>query len=230
MKKVICTLSALALLIAGVACKQVSKCPEGAVDLGIVMTREDGTTYSLYWAESNLCESGLCGNPKANGDYYSWGEIKPKDCYDSKTYKWYKRSYGDLEDRLVKYNTNSYYGVVDNKIVLDLEDDVANVTLGGKWRIPTDAEWEALMNQCTWTLTGGGWSVTAPNGNSIYLPKAGYRADTDIYDTSLFGYYRSSSLDTDNPMFAQIVFLQYGNVYRCGMFRTTGFSVRPVTE
>ena len=29
-----------------------SKCPKGAVDLGIVMTRSDGTTYKLYWSSS----------------------------------------------------------------------------------------------------------------------------------------------------------------------------------
>ena len=45
--------------------------PEGAVDMGIVMTREDGSTYKLYWAESNLCESGLCQRPEDLGDYYA---------------------------------------------------------------------------------------------------------------------------------------------------------------
>ncbi len=50
------------------------KVPEGAVDLGIVMTREDGTTYNLYWAKSNLCENGLCANTDDYGDYFAWGE------------------------------------------------------------------------------------------------------------------------------------------------------------
>jgi hypothetical protein len=51
--------------------------PKGAVDLGVVITREDGTTYALYWAESNLCETGLCANPEDYGDYYAWGETVP---------------------------------------------------------------------------------------------------------------------------------------------------------
>ena len=51
--------------------------PEVMVDLGIVMTRKDGTTYKLYWASSNLCEDGLCKNPQDYGDYYAWGEIEP---------------------------------------------------------------------------------------------------------------------------------------------------------
>ena len=45
--------------------------PEGAVDMGIVMTREDGSTYKLYWAETNLCDSGLCQSPEDLGDYYA---------------------------------------------------------------------------------------------------------------------------------------------------------------
>ena len=51
--------------------------PEGTVDLGIVLTREDGTTYRLYWATSNLCEDGLCPNPEDYGDYFAWGETEP---------------------------------------------------------------------------------------------------------------------------------------------------------
>ena len=64
---------ALAILLAGAACNpkesdtvKESECPEGAVDLGIVMTREDGSTYKLYWAKSNLCKSGLCVNKRAS--------------------------------------------------------------------------------------------------------------------------------------------------------------------
>lgn len=51
--------------------------PEGAVDMGIVMTREDGSTYKLYWAETNLCEIGLCQRPEDLGDYYAWEETQP---------------------------------------------------------------------------------------------------------------------------------------------------------
>ena len=43
------------------------------------MTREDGTTYKLCWAKSNLCETGLCADPEDYGDYYAWGEMEPKE-------------------------------------------------------------------------------------------------------------------------------------------------------
>ena len=54
-----------------------SQCPEGAVDLGIIMPREDGTTYRLFWAESNLSKDGLCPKPEDFGDYYAWGGTEP---------------------------------------------------------------------------------------------------------------------------------------------------------
>ena len=86
MKKTVIAFSALAILFAGAACNpkesdtaKESKCPEGAVDLGIVMTREDGSTYKIYWAKSNLCKSGLCANPEDYGDYYAWEEVSSKE-------------------------------------------------------------------------------------------------------------------------------------------------------
>jgi len=80
------------------------------------MTREDGTTYKLYWAKSNLSTSGLCANPKEYGDYYAWGGTEPKIEYSVSTDEWGS-------------------------------DDAAREVLGGKWRIPTDAEWTALSGQ-----------------------------------------------------------------------------------
>ena len=74
-------LSLAALMVLAVSCKKdkpaAPKVPGGVVDMGIIMTREDGTTYKLYWAKSNLCESGLCANPEDYGDYYAWGETEP---------------------------------------------------------------------------------------------------------------------------------------------------------
>ena len=94
-------------------------------------------------------------------------------------YKWYNGS----SSSFTKYNTKSIWGKVDNKTVLDPKDDVAHVKLGGSWRMPTDAEWMELKNNCTWTWTTqngiNGYKVTSnKNGASIFLPAAGYRYDT----------------------------------------------------
>lgn len=90
-----------ALMVLAVSCKKDKPAPdvpvvvpEEAVDLGIEMTREDGTTYKLYWAKSNLCETGLCANPEDYGDYYAWGETEPKSNYSWSTYKFGTNSSG----------------------------------------------------------------------------------------------------------------------------------------
>ena len=44
--------------------------PEGAVDLGLVITREDGSRYRLFWAKCNLGAS----SPEERGDFFAWGE------------------------------------------------------------------------------------------------------------------------------------------------------------
>ena len=64
------------------------------MDLGIVMTRADGTTYKLFWAKSNLSNDGLCDNPEDYGDYYAWGETKTKSDYSWSTYKFGTSEYG----------------------------------------------------------------------------------------------------------------------------------------
>ena len=199
--------------------------PAGAVDLGL----------SVYWA---MCNIGA-EKPEEYGDYYAWGETEPKENYSWSTYKWCNGSFNTL----TKYNTSSDWGtVVDNKTVLEPEDDVASVKLGGKWRMPTDEEWTELGTQCTLTWTSdyngtgiSGSIVTATNGNSIFLPAAGYRYDADLPDANLLdagsrGYYWSSSLNTGYPYRAWHVWFSSSNVYRSGVYRFDGQSVRPVLE
>ncbi len=191
----------------------------GAVDLGL--------PSGLKWANANLGASA----PEDYGDYYAWGETEPKENYIWSTYKWGNGSY----DTLTKYNTNGSYGTFDNKTVLDLEDDVAHVKLGGSWRMPTKAEWAELLENCTWTWTTqngvNGRLVTASNGNSIFLPAAGYRDGTNFSDVGSRGYYWSSSLLTDYPYFAWYVDFFSGNVgRRYDGSRYDGFSLRPVSE
>ena len=206
------------------------KCPEGAVDMGT--TTAEG--YKLYWATSNLSASGLCANPQDYGDYFAWGETEPEENYSWSTYKWCNGS----SSTLTKYNTNSSYGTVDNKTVLEPEDDVAHVKLGGKWRMPTDAEWTELSTKCTWTwvtnYNGSGINgrlVKATNGNSIFLPAAGFRYGTVLYDAGSNGNFWSSSLNTFYPYFAWYVYFDSDNVSRLSSrYRFGGHSVRPVSE
>ena len=190
-------------------------CPSGAVDLGL----------SVYWGTTNIGAS----KPEDYGDYYAWGETEPKESYSWSTYKFSTSSSGPF----------SKYSSIDNKKVLEPEDDVAHVKLGGKWRMPTYAEWSELKAKCTWTWTTNyngtgvkGRIVTATNGNSIFLPAAGYWIDADLINAGSYGDYWSSSVYTDEgiPSYAWSVVFNYTNLLRNCCYRCTGHSVRPVSE
>ena len=185
-----------------------------AVDLGL----------TVKWASFNLGAS----TPEGYGNYYAWGEVMPKDEYSWATYKWCNGS----ETTMTNYNTNPSYGTVDDKTTLDPEDDAATVNLAGTWRMPTDAEWTELRTNCTWTWTTqngvNGRLVTASNGNSIFLPAAGYRDDTSLSSVGSSGFYWSSSLNTDYPDLAWSVYFDSSDVGRDYYCRYGGHSVRPV--
>ena len=189
-----------------------------------------GLPSGLKWATCNVGAN----SPEEYGDYYAWGETAPKDNYSWGTYTW---RYGG-SNKLVKYNTDSDYGIVDNKTTLDPEDDAAAVNWGGKWRMPTDDEWTELRENCTWTWTAdyqgtgiAGHVVTGPNGNFIFLPAAGYRYDGRLDRAGSYGYYWSSSLYTGGfPYHAWGVYFCSDNVSGDDNNRHDGQSVRPVCQ
>ena len=182
---------------------------------------------SVKWATCNVGAS----KPKDYGDYYAWGETTTKSDYSWKTYKWCKGT----DDTMTKYCTDSDYGTVDNRTTLTSSDDVATVKWGSKWRMPTKEETRELCDECTWTWTTqngvNGMKVTGPNGNSIFLPAAGYRSGTGLYSRGSYGYYWSATLYDYYSDDACHLYFYDGNRYRNSWAgRSVGFSVRPVTE
>ncbi len=185
-----------------------------------------GLPSGIKWATFNVGAT----TPEEYGGYYAWGETEEKSNYDWSTYKWCNGS----ENSMTKYCTDSDNGTVDNKTVLDPEDDVAHVKWGGTWRMPTKAEQDELRNNCTWTWTiqNGvkGYKVTSKtNGNSIFLPAAGYRDGTYLLDSGSNGYYWLSSLNGNNR-YADTLYFYSGYSAHSGGIRCTGLSVRPVSE
>ena len=189
------------------------------VDLGL----------SVKWATCNIGAS----SPEGYGSYFAWGETSPKSDYEWETYKF--RTSGDYWDnvKFSKYNTDSDYGPIDNKIALDLIDDAARSNWGGSWRMPTSAEQDELREKCTWTWTTlngiKGYKVTSKgNGNSIFLPAAGYRGGTSVYDAGSIGFYWSSSLGSGYPAVAYYLGFASDGVYWSIAARYTGYTVRAV--
>ena len=185
-----------------------------------------GLPSGTKWAACNVGAT----KPEEFGGYYAWGETEEKSNYSWSTYKWCNGSY----DSLTKYCTSSSYGTVDNKTVLDPQDDVAHVKWGGSWRMPTLDEQEELLNKCTWSWTTqngvNGYKVTGPNGNSIFLPAAGYRYGTEASYRGSYGYYWSSSLRGNSSDDAFCLYFGGGDHDWGSSYRYFGQSVRPVCD
>ena len=197
---------------------KVNTIPVNAVDLGL----PSGT----LWADRNVGADA----PEAYGDYFAWGETTPKSFYYWDSYKWCNGP----ETTMTKYCTDSHYGTVDGKNVLDLEDDAAYVNMGSDWRMPTYAEMQELMNNCTttWTTQNGvyGRKVTGKNGNSIFLPAAGYRGSSSLYRAGSYGYYWSSLLSEIFPYGAYGLYFYSDNYNWYDNYRYYGRSVRAVVR
>ncbi len=185
-----------------------------------------GLPSGILWATMNVGAS----SPEDYGGYFAWGETEEKSNYDWGTYKWCNGSY----DGMTKYCTDSSYGIVDNKTTLDSEDDIAHVLWGGSWRMPTYDEINELYNKCSWKGTSvngvSGNRVTGPNGNSIFLPNAGYRSGTEIIDRTSNGYFWSGTLFESYSSRAYYLFCYTGDANLGYYYRYYGYSVRPVTE
>lgn len=161
--------------------------PKNCIDLGL--------PSGLLWAKSNMGTT----NPTEIGDYYAWGETSTKKEYSGDNYKHYT---GDLD--IKKYNEKDW------KTVLELEDDAARANLGVGYRIPTQEDWQELLDNCKWeavtitlpeildpsqTKSIARWVVTGPNGKSIVLPMTGgFREDTWFYSSDEDTYYTTANL------------------------------------
>ena len=189
------------------------------VDLGL----------SVKWATCNIGAD----YPEDYGDYFAWGETEPKEYYDWTTYK-----YGSDYKKLTKYCNDSSYGFngfVDNKKVLDREDDAAFVNWGSAWRMPTIEEFVELIENCTWLWASQngviGYRVIGPNGNSIFLPAAGMKYKNNFWNATSNGYYWSLSLDTEhtknsgNSVYFSLESISW---IISGTRRINGQSIRPV--
>ena len=174
------------------------------VDLGL----------SVKWATCNVGAQ----NPEDYGEYFAWGEIRPKTIYTWTGYRF--RTSGDAPHniKLSKY----YSGELMNnhkKTVLDLADDVANVKWGGNWRMPTKEEIEELNWNCdwVWTTQNGikGVKITSKvegyTDRSIFIPAAGYRSDSRQLFAGVSGECWSSTSTNQNTSAYNLFFNSVGS-------------------
>ena len=120
--------------------------------------------------------------PEEAGNYYAFGETTDKGKYDNNnTYKFYSTYPGDD----IRFTDN----------------DVAHMRLGETFSIPSYTEMNMLTDNCKWTWMSvngiNGYKITGKNGNSIFMPAAGYRSGTGVSEYLSRGCYRTSMLVGD---------------------------------
>ena len=196
-----------------------------------------GLPSGLLWATCNVGAT----NPEDCGDYFAWGETKPKEDYNYDAHKYCNGSY----NKLTKYCDSADYGndgFTDALTTLEVSDDAATANWGNGWRMPTNEEMEELLSNCD--LRPGtyfaqkvkkqngvyGHLFTGPNGNSIFLPAAGYRSASELRRVGSNGFYWSSSLYLDGTDGAWYLYFGSDDCYMFNEDRGCGLTVRAVCQ
>ena len=176
-----------------------------------------GLPSGLKWATCNVGAS----SPAQDGNYYAWGETSPKTEYDANNCASYGEFWGDING--------------------DPNRDAARANWGGRWRMPTKAEFEELVSSCDAALdlvrdgdSPYTWAVTftsRKNGKSVVFPLSGFCEDVDTSMVLSAAYYWSSTPYENNTEDAYNMFCHK----HCGidvseMSRYCGCSIRPVLD
>lgn len=192
---------------------------KGCVDMGV----------SVLWADCNLGAS----SPSEIGDYYAWGEVKPKDV---EYYNW--KHYNFARKDGANY-TMTQYTTYDKRTKLKPEHDAAWFNRGGSWRMPTQEEASELVANCKSsfkTLNGvkGILLTSKVNGNTLFFPFTGYiessNVTADLRYPGEVALIWTSSLETDSYCRSAANGLSTLNnvVLHSWSLRCCGLNVRPV--
>ncbi len=229
MKKLLRLLAMLLCVFALIACgdddNNITEGKDGVYVINGHKFVDLGLPSGLLWATRNVGAESIY----EIGNYYSWGEIEPKNKYTLTTYKWFDG------DEFTKYNRE------DGKRELDAADDVATVKWGKKCRLPKHAEAIELVTKCKWerrlsydNQSINGYLVTGPNGNSIFLPAAGCNTGSLIQWSGESGFYLIKDIaQTDPYQSIEILHFRKDQINPTefsgtGVSRYYGISARPV--
>lgn len=174
------------------------------VDLGL----------SVKWATCNLGAT----RPEEYGDYSAWGNNEIKTTFYESDCSTHNMNNSELLNN----------GIVNIDGYLTPQNDIATISLGKGWRIPTVNEFNELIKKCKWTLISNSiYKVEGPNGNHILLPLNDYikgierSGDTGFYWTSSIG-------DNEKESFG--FYMYEGPHCSSGTDRSDGQAIRPVRD
>ena len=178
-----------------------------AVDLGL----PSGTK----WANMNVGAE----KPEDYGDYFAWGETKPKDVYIWETYIHWAGSAETCHD-------------IGSDIAGEIDYDAATANWGSPWKMPTYEQCKELIDNCTseWTQENGiyGRKFTGPSGGTIFLPAAGTCGASGLGYAGSNGLYWASTLHEFISGSAYYLGIRSETAYQQSEGQRLGVTVRPV--
>ena len=183
-------------------------------------TKPEGYGYYFMWGDT----VGYKRNSANNG----WVSVKSGSSF---SFDWNDcPTYGKSASQL---RSAGYSDSVGN---LAAAHDAATAYLGAPWRMPTDAEFSALRNNCdaVQTTRNGvkGWLVKGRGAyvsKSIFLPAAGFGYGTRLDYPSTYGRYWSSTPYSDDYSHDARNLIGYSDsLSRNAEYRYSAQSVRPV--
>lgn len=163
-----------------------------------------GLPSGLKWATVNIGAEDF----SHAGSFYAWGETETKTTYSENNYSW-------PADRTITK-----------------ENDAASVCWGGNWRMPTKAEVEELMQNCTWDLRNGAYKVKNDDSKQfIILPFTGIMKESSL-ENGHNGYYLTSDIDYNYPYALLLIRgTDYSYSFSCDHVNPWyGFNIRAVCE
>ena len=194
----------------------------------------------LKWATMNIGAESVTDT----GLYFGWGDTQGYTAAQvgsgegKKYFGWADYKYGNGTSSpgatgMTKYNST------DGKTVLDTSDDAAQAAWGGSWRMPTNEEFQALVNavNTAWTSSYNSSGVAGlvctdktDSSKVLFFPAAGRCYNGSVWYVGSGGSYWSSSLlDVDVLMtYGFNLLFDSGSVSMSFNDRRDGYSVRPV--
>ena len=186
-------------------------CPDDnhphAIDLGL----PSGTKWAC-------CNVGA-DKPEEYGAYYAWGETEDKNYYNWNTYIYCDGDFETCHDL--------------GSDIAGTQYDVAHVKWGDSWMMPSYEQNKELIDNCTyeWTIVNGVRGqkfISRINGDSIFLPAAGFQWYDTLDGEGRLGRYWSSTLYPAAGNAYCLSFVSYDASWNYGDSRGGGLTVRPI--
>ena len=187
------------------------------VDLGLSSGRR--------WATCNIGSK----SPAGYGNYFAWAETKPKASFTNTNYSECKDIYIDGLGNIKSDTVRAQYRIINNP-----RFDAARKNWGEYWELPTAKDFAELNNECSWTLKSidghKGYLITGPNGNSIFLPMAGFKENQYISQVGTGGFYWTGDSWDARDKSRMVDFHESSHNGSIWCYRYKGLSIRPVVS